>query len=128
MRWVTTFVAGAVVLSAVLAILAALATSIVERRREVGLVKALGASPFQVLAPFLVETATTGLLGGLAGFALGALLARVIGIMVFSRPAAPSALFFAPALTVAVALALIGSLIPLRLVLRLDAATVLKGD
>ena len=128
MRWVTTFVAGAVVLSALLAILAALATSIVERRQEVGLVKALGASPFQVVAPFLVETAATGLIGGLAGFALGALLARVIGIMVFSRPAAPSALFFTPALTVALALALIGSLIPLRLVLRLDAVAVLKGD
>ncbi len=128
MRWVTVFVAAAVLLSAVLAVLAAVATSIVERRREVGLVKALGASHAQVLAPFLAETGATGLLGGAAGFALGALLARLIGTAVFGRPALVPGLLLGPALAVAVGLAMLGSLLPLRLVLRLDAAAVLKGD
>jgi putative ABC transport system permease protein len=128
MRWLTVFVAAAVVVSSILAVLAAVATSIVERRREVGLVKALGASRSQVLTPFLAETGLTGLVGGAAGFALGALLAHGIGIAVFGRPALVPSVLFAPALVVATALALLGSLLPLSAVLRLDAAAVLKGD
>jgi putative ABC transport system permease protein len=128
MRWITAFVAAAVIVSSVLAVLAALATSIVERRREVGLVKALGASRPQVLTPFLAETGVTGLVGGVAGFALGALLARGIGVAIFGRPALISGLLFAPALVVATALAVLGSLVPLSAVLRLDPAAVLKGD
>jgi putative ABC transport system permease protein len=128
MRWITAFVAAAVIVSSVLAVLAALATSIVERRREVGLVKALGASRPQVLTPFLAETGVTGLVGGVAGFGLGALLARWIGVAIFGRPALISGLLFAPALVVATALAVLGSLVPLSAVLRLDPAAVLKGD
>ena len=128
MRWITVFVAAVVIFSSVLAVLAALATSIVERRREVGLIKALGASRRQVLTPFLAETGVTGLVGGVAGFALGALLARGIGAAVFGRPALVSGLLFAPALVVATVLAILGSFVPLRAVLRLDAAAVLKGD
>ena len=128
MRWVTVFVTGAVVVAAVLAVLAALATSIVERRREVGLVKALGASRSQVLMPFLAETGVTGLVGGVVGFALGSVLGHWIGLTVFGRPASVPALFFAPALVVAISLAVAGSLVPLSVVLRLDAAMVLKGE
>lgn len=128
MRWVTVFVTVAVIVSAVLAVLAALATSIVERRREVGLVKALGASRAQVLTPFLAETGVTGLLGGVVGFVFGAVLAHWIGLTVFGRPAPVPALFLAPALVVATGLAIAGSLLPLSVVLRLDAATVLKGE
>ncbi len=128
MRWITVFVAGAVIVSAVLAVLAALATSIVERRREVGLVKALGASRAQVLTPFVAETGATGLAGGVVGFVLGSVLAHLIGVTVFGRPAVVSGLLFAPALVVATGLAVLGSLLPLSLVLRLDAAAVLRGD
>lgn len=128
MRFVTVSAAGAVVVSAALAVFAALAASILERRREVGLLKAIGASRGQVLAPFLAETAVTGLIGGATGFALGAYLARLIGQIVFGRPEAVPALLFVPALAVAMALALMGSLMPLLLVDRLDAAAVLKGD
>lgn len=128
MRWITIFVAAAVIASSILAVLAALAASIVERRREVGLMKALGASRSQSLTPFLAETGVAGLVGGVAGFALGAVLARGIGAAVFGRPALISGLLFAPALVVATALAVLGSLVPLRAVLRLDAAAVLKGD
>lgn len=128
MRWVTLFVAAAVMLSAVLAVFAALATSIVERRREVGLAKALGGSQAQVLTPFLAETGATGLMGGAAGFALGVFMARLIGTAVFGRPAVVPGVLFGPSLAVAVGLAMLGSLLPLRLVLRLDAARVLKGD
>ncbi len=128
MRYVTVSAAAAVVVSAALAVFAALATSIVERRHEVGLLKAIGAARAQVLAPFLAETAVTGLLGGIAGFALGAGLARLIGQQVFGRPETVPLLLFLPSLAVAMALALAGSLVPLVLIARLDPAIVLRGE
>lgn len=52
--------------------------SVTERIREIGLRKALGATPAVIRRQFLVEASTLGLVGGLAGAALGVLGAEVI--------------------------------------------------
>jgi putative ABC transport system permease protein len=128
MRWVTVFVAGGVLLASALAVFAALATSIIERRREIALWKSIGASRAQVILPFLAETGATGLLGGVFGIALGGLLAARIGATVFGRPAGVSPLLMGPAIVVALLLALAGAWLPLSFALRLDPAEILKGD
>jgi len=72
--------------------------TILERTREIGIMKALGAEPGTVRALFLTETALVGILGGVAGLAL-AFVSTALGNMVFhhwlasqdpNRPAAPS--------------------------------------
>jgi putative ABC transport system permease protein len=73
---------GALV-AAMLAVSAAMATTLFERRREVGLMKSLGADNGMVATLFLSEAAILGVFGGLAGFALGALMAKRIGMTVF---------------------------------------------
>src|SRR6185437_897844 len=73
----------AALLASALAVSAAMATAIFERRREVGLMKALGAGNISVAALFFVEAALLAILGGTAGFAGGALLAGRIGKSVF---------------------------------------------
>ncbi len=50
--------------------------SVVRRRREIGLLRTLGMTPWQVLALFVAEGALSGLVGGLVGLILGVLLAR----------------------------------------------------
>ncbi len=52
--------------------------SVTERIREIGLRKALGATPAMIRRQFLVEASTLGLVGGLAGAALGVVGAEVI--------------------------------------------------
>lgn len=54
----------------------AIASAVVRRRREVGILRGVGASRFQLRAMFLLEAAGIGLIGSLAGLALGVLLAR----------------------------------------------------
>lgn len=66
----------AALFASALAVSAAMATAIFERRVEVGLMKALGAGNLTVSAFFFAEAFLLALIGGVAGFAAGALLAR----------------------------------------------------
>ena len=51
--------------------------SVMERTREIGVMKALGAKSRDVLTMFLTESLLTGLIGGVVGVAFGALLGQI---------------------------------------------------
>ena len=55
-----------------------LLTSVMERTREIGVMKAVGASSMQVLRVFLIEAALIGFIGGVLGVGLGVVLAKLI--------------------------------------------------
>src|SRR5207253_8310068 len=67
-----------------LAVSAAMATAIFERRAEVGLMKALGAGKFAVASVFFAEAALMALIGGIVGFGIGTVLAHQIGHSIFN--------------------------------------------
>ncbi|MCR5495290.1 MAG: ABC transporter permease [Treponema sp.] len=52
--------------------------TVTERRQEIGIRKALGASPFDIRRQFLVESASITLIGGLAGIFLGIIISLAI--------------------------------------------------
>jgi putative ABC transport system permease protein len=56
--------------------------SVLERTREIGILKALGYSPKQIMAMFLSEAAITGTLGAMCGFLLGYVLSFLMGGMI----------------------------------------------
>jgi len=53
-----------------------------ERRREIGVLKAVGATDRDIRRVFLVESGALGLIGGVLGVALGYLIAVIVGIVV----------------------------------------------
>jgi putative ABC transport system permease protein len=53
--------------------------SVVERTREIGILKAIGYRPRQILSLFLAEAAITGVIGGLIGTLAGVLLSFLLG-------------------------------------------------
>lgn len=53
--------------------------SVMERTREIGVLKAIGAKSREVLLLFLSEALVTGLFGGIVGAIVGFLLSKVIG-------------------------------------------------
>jgi lipoprotein-releasing system permease protein len=62
-----------IMIVAALCILSALITFVVQKTREIGMLKALGATDFQVTLLFLSQSAFVGIIGVLAGYGLGML-------------------------------------------------------
>lgn len=123
--WLVTIAA---MLAAALGVAATAATTVLERRAEIGIMKAIGATNFLVAAIFLSEQLLLALVGGAVGFALGAGLAWFLGSGVFGSPA-PIRLIVLPAvLGLAALVAILGSLIPLRRAARFDPAPILRGE
>jgi putative ABC transport system permease protein len=68
------FLTGIALIVSTLGIVNTMLTSVIERTREIGIFKAVGATNGQVMAVFLAESALIGLLGGLLGLAFAWLL------------------------------------------------------
>lgn len=118
----------AALLASTLAVAAAMATAILERRTEVGLMKAVGAANSRIAAIFLTEAALLALLGGIAGFGVGALLAQGIGRTIFDSAIAIQPVLFPVVLLLAVLVTWAASAASIRNATRFDAAVVLRGD
>jgi putative ABC transport system permease protein len=118
----------AALLASALAVSAAMATAIFERRAEVGLMKALGASKLAVASIFFAEATLLALIGGLAGFAAGGLLARQIGRAIFASQIAIQPVLLPVVLVVAVLVTFAGSTAAIRRAVQLDPVFALRGE
>ena len=118
----------AALLASALAVSAAMATAIFERRTEVGLMKALGAGNFTVAALFFAEAALLALFGGAAGFAGGALLAGEIGRSIFGSEITIQPVLFPVILVIAVIVTFAGSAAAIRRAVKFDPVHALRGE
>jgi putative ABC transport system permease protein len=71
-------VAGISVIVAFIGIMTTMFTTVVERTKEIGVLKALGYKSSNILSLFLAESAITGFIGGVIGASVGAGLSFVI--------------------------------------------------
>lgn len=121
-------IAIAALIAAALAVSSAMATAILERRSEVGLMRALGAGSFPVGALFFAEAALLALIGGCLGFAMGSILAHQIGKSIFDQQISIQPVLFPYILGVAVLVTYAGSALSIRRALQLDPSQVLRGE
>jgi putative ABC transport system permease protein len=123
--WLVTFAA---LLAAALAVGASSAASVIERRTEIGLMKALGAGSGTVGLLLAAEQLLLAIVGGGVGYALGIVLARVVGEKIFGAAPEPSFLLLFVILGLATAVTVLGSAIPLRRASRYEPAPILRGE
>jgi putative ABC transport system permease protein len=123
--WLITFAA---LLAAGLAVGASSAASVIERRTEIGLMKALGAGSAAVGFLLAAEQLLLAFTGGAIGYAFGILLARLVGQHIFGTAPSPSILVLLVILLLAGVVTLLGSAVPLRRAARYQPAAILRGE
>ncbi len=123
--WIVTLAA---LIAAALAVAATSAATVLERRAEVGIMKAIGATNALVTGIFLAEQLLLAVAGGAVGFVLGVGFARVLGTSVFGSPAPPRLILLPAILGIAAVVAIVGSLIPMWRASHLNPAPVLRGE
>ncbi|MGB7439122.1 MAG: ABC transporter permease [Candidatus Acidiferrum sp.] len=123
--WLVTFAA---LLAAALAVGASAAASVIERRTEIGLMKALGANSGIVGVLLAAEQLLLAFVGGGIGYAVGIVLARVLGERIFGFTPEPKIFVLVIILALAALITLLGSAFPLRQAARYDPAPILRGE
>ena len=116
----------AALIGSALAVLSTMTTTVLERRGEIALLKALGAANVLVRGVFVAEAAVLGLIGGAIGYFAGVQGADLIGRSVFGAAVAGKPALLPAMLALSCAVALTGMLLPLRAAQRTDPALVLK--
>lgn len=110
-----------------LCVLATMAALAMERRADVGLMKALGGSISRIVSLFLAEVGALGAIGGLLGCGIGVMLAQWMGRRVFGTPISPCWEIFPLTIALMVGVALAGAL-PLRMLGHIKPAVILRGE
>jgi putative ABC transport system permease protein len=110
-----------------LCVLATMAALAMERREDVGLMKALGGSISRIVALFLSEVGVLGAVGGLIGCVAGVALSQWMGRRVFGASIAPRWEIFPLTIALMVLVAMAGAL-PLRLLGKVKPAVILRGE
>jgi putative ABC transport system permease protein len=121
-------VTAVVLVSAGSSVTGTMSTTVLERGKEIGLMKAMGGTRWEVMLIFCGEAAMLGILGGVAGYLLGSGIAQFITRTVFSASAEFMPLFAGISLGVSLFLALLGSVGPMISVFKLDPVRSLRGE
>jgi putative ABC transport system permease protein len=122
---------GAVLLIALtvaVSVLATLSASVLERRRDFALMKALGGSQMQLMGMFLLEALALALAGVAVGFVVGSAAAWAISEGNFHTATLPRPSVLPLVLLLNVAIAAMAALFPARVLRGLQPAALLKGE
>jgi lipoprotein-releasing system permease protein len=122
-----------VVLAVALGIASVLIVSVVQKSREIGILRAVGTSRRRVLRIFLIQGAVLGLFGSFVGSALGAALSKLFeglargpdGAAKF--PVQLDAQLFVLATVLATGVGLLAAVLPARRASRLDPASAIRN-
>jgi putative ABC transport system permease protein len=127
-RWFLLSVTALILIIIVTCLMATMTAIVLARHKDIGVMKALGASDPEVMRLFLAEGAAFGMIGGCTGFFVGSFLAQDLAHHLFGVPL--NVIWWTLPLVcgLAVLLSLGASAFPVRRVRTIQPAAVLKGE
>jgi putative ABC transport system permease protein len=118
---------GIVLLLTSLCVMAAMTNVAMERKMDVGLMKAIGGATRSVILLFLAEAALLGLAGGMIGAAAGIFLSIGLGKAVFGIAASPRLIVYPVSVVLTILVSILSSY-PLRRLASIRPASVFRGE
>jgi putative ABC transport system permease protein len=115
-------------LASALGVMTTMTTSVIERQKEIGLMKSVGAENKKIVSLFFSEAAIIGVIGGLVGYIIGVVLSQFIGMSVFNTSITPRYEIIPVVILISVVVTLVASVIPVRRAVRVEPAVVLRGE
>ena len=125
MMFLVTIVA---LLASALGVMTTMTTSVIERQKEIGLMKSVGAEDKRIVSLFLSEAAIIGGIGGILGYIIGIVLAQFIGLSVFNTSITPRLEVIPIAMGISIGISLLASALPVRRATKIEPAIVLRGE
>ncbi|MGA1872702.1 MAG: ABC transporter permease [Thermoplasmatota archaeon] len=114
--------------ASILAVMTTLSLSVVERRKEIGLMKAVGAHNMNISMIFIGEGTIISIVSGILGFISGIGIAQLIGRYVFGTTVGVRYELALLSLLTALGIVFIAAILPLRMAMKVDPAVVLRGE
>ncbi len=111
-----------------LTLLSTMVTGVLERSREIGLMKALGCGNGRLAAMFLAEAGAMGAAGGILGYFAGLLLSQFIGLEIFDMQVSIKPEVFILTILISILVAAVASLLPIRRAISIDPVVILRGE
>ncbi len=135
-RGILAGIGGVALLVAAIGIANTMVMAVLERTREIGIMKAVGASPRDIRALFLAEAAYVGVFGGILGLGLGLAGGQIIERVIreLNPRTSPAAIFVVGpdlalgALALALGVALVAGFLPARRAMRMSALSALRYE
>ncbi len=127
-RWLLLSLTGLILVIIAVCVMATMTAIVLERRKDIGVMKALGAADALLMRLFMTEGAGLGLVGGILGYTVGALLARNLALRLFGVTLSLSMWTLPVVCALTVALAVIAAQVPVRIVRSIQPTVVLKGE
>ncbi|MDL2284180.1 FtsX-like permease family protein [Oxalobacter sp. OttesenSCG-928-P03] len=101
---------------------------VMERRKEIGLKKAIGAENRSIVIEFLGEGIVLGLVGGMIGSVFGWFFARQVSMSVFGRGISFEPLLVFATIAISLVVTIIACILPIRRAISIEPALVLRGE
>jgi putative ABC transport system permease protein len=127
-RWLLLSLTVLILVIIALCVMATMTAIVLERRKDIGVMKALGAADALLMRLFMTEGAGLGLVGGILGYAVGALLARSVAARLFGVTLNLNLWTLPVVCGLTIALAIISAQVPVRFVRAIQPTVVLKGE
>lgn len=120
--------AGTVLALVILSVLTTVSGRILDRQKDIGVMKALGGSDAAIARFFLAETAVQALLAAALGWVAGFALAQLAAVRIFHSAITLRWDVAAAVVGITLAVALIATTLPARWIRGMDAAVILRGE
>ncbi len=121
-------VTAVVLFSAAVALGSTMTATVIERMEEIGLMKAIGATPSDIRKFFMSEAALAGLVGSVSGCLAGIVAAEAVSRAAFGSFVAVHALVPPGAFLLGVGIAVLATAVPVRDAMKVVPAKILRGE